>query len=116
LREPTIAIIGRISTARAAHAEQRRRSVKCGQPWRIAGLARRDQADAELPAACKFAAGLGFATDAARTRRAAAPREIRQPLQRGAGAAEMAHQRTERPRPDMIAADQPQPVDPLGVG
>ena len=79
-------------------------------------LAWRDQADAELLAACEFTAGVVFAADTARPRRAAAPGEIRQPLQRGARTAEMFDKRMERTWPDMVAPDQPQPVDPLGVG
>ena len=117
MREPTTAIIGRISTASAPRTPSNGGApVKCGEPRRIAGLARRDQADAKLAAACEFTAGVVLAADTARTRRAAAPGEIRQPLQRGTRAAEMTDQRMERTRPDMVAADQPQPVDPLGVG
>ena len=74
---------------RAAHAEQRRRIVKRGQPRRIAGFVRREQADAELLAGGELSARIVLAADPARTRRAAAPRQIRQPLQRGARAAEM---------------------------
>ena len=44
LREPTIAIIGRISASmRAAHAEQWRCVVDGGEPWRIASFLRCDQ-------------------------------------------------------------------------
>src|SRR6202011_785599 len=46
---------------------------------------------------------------------AAAPRQIGQPLERRPGAAEMMQQGTEGARPDIVAADQPQPVDPRGV-
>src|SRR6185437_15480587 len=101
---------------RTTDAEQRRRALQCGEPRRIAGLAWRDQADAKLAAAREFTAGLVLAADTARTRRAAAPREIGQPLQRRTRAAEMTDQRMECTRPDMVAADQPQPVDPLGIG
>jgi hypothetical protein len=48
-----------------------------------------------------------------RPRGAAVSRQIGQPLQRHARAAEMREQRAERARPDIIAADQPQPVDPI---
>src|SRR6185437_1936501 len=96
LREPTTAIIGRISTT---DAEQRRCALQCGEPRRIARFARRDQADPKLAAAREFTAGLVLAADTARTRRAAAPREIGQPLQRRTRAAEMTDQRMECTRP-----------------
>ena len=77
LREPTIAIIGRISTRmRAAHAEQRRRIVKCGQPWRITGFARRDQADAELAGSAASSARASASLQI-RPGRAAPPRRAR---------------------------------------
>ena len=96
---------------RAAHAEQRRRIVEYRKPRRITGFARRDQADAELLAGGEFGARIGLAADPARTRSAAAPRQIGQPLQCRARAAEMIDQRTERVRPDAVGTDQPQPVD-----
>ena len=101
---------------RAAHAEQRRRIVERRQPRRIAGLAGRDQATPILSAGGEFGPRLVLAADAARTRGAAAPRQIGQPFQRGARAAEMIEQRAEGARPDIVGADQPQPVDPLGIG
>jgi hypothetical protein len=48
--------------------------------------------------------------------RAAAPGERRQRLERVARPAEMIDQRAERPRPDILAADEAEPIDPLLVG
>ena len=98
---------------RAAHAEQRRRVIDQRQPRRIAGLTRRHQADADVFAGGDFGARVFFAADAAGTRRAAAPRQIGQAVQRGARAAEMIDQRPERARPDIVGTYQPQPVDAL---
>jgi len=74
---------------RAAHAEQRRRIVEHCEPRRIAGFARRHQSDAVSFARCKLSARIFLAADPARPRRAAAPRQIGQPLQRRPRAAEM---------------------------
>src|SRR5258708_28913143 len=101
---------------RAAHAEQGRRIVKHREPRRIPGFARCDETDAKLLAGRQLSLRILFAADASRARRAAAPRQVRQPLQRGARAAEMIDQRTKRARPDIVTADQPQPVDALFVG
>ena len=76
----------------AAHAEQRRRIVQRGEPRRIAGFIRRQQADADLLAGREFGARILLAADPARTIGAAAPRQVGQPLQRDAGAAEMIDQ------------------------
>ena len=77
---------------RAAHAEQGRRIVEGGEPRRIAGFVRRQQADADPLAGRQFGARIFLAADAARTIGAATPRQIGQPRQRGAGAAEMPYQ------------------------
>ena len=115
LREPTIAIIGRISTSGAPRTPSKGgASSSVGQPRRIAGFVRRDQADADLLARGEFGPRILLAADPPRTRRAAAPRQIGQPLQRRARIAEMIEQRTKGARTDIVAADQPQPVDPLG--
>ena len=116
LREPTIAIIGRISASRMPRMPSSGGASSSSEPRRIAGLAGRDQADAEPPACGELGARVLLAANPPRTCRAAAPRQIRQPLQRRARAAEMMEQGTERPRPDIVGPDQPQPVDPLGVG
>jgi hypothetical protein len=59
---------------RAAHAEQRRRMVKHGQPRRITGFARRQQADAVSFARGKLGVCVFLAADTARACRAAPPR------------------------------------------
>ena len=117
LREPTIAIIGRIERCVVtAHGEQRRRIVERRQPRRIAVLAGREPGDAELAARGELGLRLVHAADAPRSRRAAAARQIRQPLQRGTRRAEVIDQRTEGARPDIVGADQPQAVDPVSLG
>ena len=77
---------------RAAHAEQRRRIVQRGQPRRIAGFIRGEQADADPLTGRQFGMRVLLAADPPRTIGAAAPRKVRQPLQRDAGAAEMINQ------------------------
>jgi hypothetical protein len=64
----------------------------------------------------KFGARVRVAADAARPRRPAASRQIRQPLKGCPGAAEMLDQRAKGPRPHIVGADQPQPVEPVGIG
>jgi hypothetical protein len=99
-----------------AHAEQRRRVVDQRQPRRIAGLARRHQADADVLAGGEFGACVFFAADAHLTRRAATLRQIGQAAECRPRAAEMIDQRAEGARTDVVGTDQPQPVDPLLVG
>ena len=48
--------------------------------------------------------------------RAAAPGELGQAFERSARAAAMREQRTKGARPDILRADQPQPVDAVGFG
>ena len=57
-----------------------------------------------------------FARTDLRRRRAAAPRQRGQGVERGAGAAEVIEQGAERARPDILAADKAQPVEALVVG
>ena len=99
---------------RAAHAEQRRRIVEHRQPRRIAGFARREQADAE---SAWLAASSARASSSLQIRpgRDAPPRRARSGSRSSAarGAAEMIEQGAEGVRPDTVGADQPQPVDPL---
>jgi hypothetical protein len=77
---------------RAAHAEQGRRIVEGGEPRRITGFVGREEGDAKPLAGGKLHAGIFLAADPPRTRRPAAPRQIRQPLQRCFRAAEMSYQ------------------------
>ena len=64
----------------------------------------------------EFSARFLLAADAPGTRGTAAARQIGQPLQRRARSAEMIDERMEGARPDIVAADQPQAVDPVGLG
>ena len=117
LREPTIAIIGRISASiapRTPSSGGASSSVASRGGYPASSGATR--LTPSLSAGGKFGARIVLAADPSRPRRAAASRQIRQPLQRGARAAEMVDQRAKRARPDIVGADQPQPVDPLGVG
>src|ERR1700676_3822020 len=77
---------------RAADAEQRRRIVERGEPWRITGFARREKAHTKPLACGKLIARVFLAANPSRTISPATTREIRQPLQRGARAAEMMDQ------------------------
>ena len=91
-------------------------SANCGESRRIPGFARRDESDAKSFARGKLSTRILVAADTGGTRRTAASRQIRQPLQRRSRAAEMIDQRTKGARPDIVGADQPQPVDALFVG
>src|SRR5258707_1589442 len=117
LREPTMAMTGRISTSAGPRTPSRgRRIVEHGEPRRIPRFARCNQTDAELFAGRQLSSRILLAANPSRARRAAAPRQVGQPLQRCPRAAEMIDQRTKRARPDIVTADQPQPVDALLVG
>ena len=101
---------------RAAHAEQRRRIVQHRKPRRITGFARREQADAEFLGwpQVRRAHRPRCRSGPAVTRRRAAPDRAAAPARlprcRNDGAA------SKCARADIVGADQPQPVDPLGVG
>ncbi|MBA7664337.1 hypothetical protein ES703_72395 [subsurface metagenome] len=94
----------------AANAKQGRRIVDHGKPRRIEGFARRHQIDAELLAGTKLGARIFLAANASRPCGTAAPRQLRQPLQRGCRIAAQTQQRAECARPDIVRTDQPQPV------
>ena len=104
----------------AADRQQRRRIVDHRQPLRIIRLAHGNDRDAEFFRRRDLALGLGARTDFRREIAwcicATAAGERRQRFQRRARPAEMIDQRPERARPDILAADQPQPIDPLLVG
>jgi hypothetical protein len=76
---------------------------------------RRQQADTDLQAGEQFALRILRAADAAGPVGAAPPRQLGQPVQRRAGAAEVIQQGTKGARADIVRADQPQPIDPRGV-
>ena len=100
----------------AAHGEERRRRVGVPKPRRIERLADADearaQADAPPASPLRPHAGSGCAPAAPRRR----AREVRQRVERGLRRAEMIDQAAKRRRPDILAADQAQPGQPLLVG
>src|SRR5262249_28080256 len=82
----------------------------------IVGLAKRDQVDAERPCRLDLALGLVVRIDAGSALGAAAPGKLRQRFERLARAAIVVDERAEGARPNVLAANEPQPVDPLLVG
>ena len=101
----------------AAHREQRRRIVDHPQPRRIIRLAERDEARRRC-AARRSSSGSASAREQIRPGACAPPRRARSgsAVERRARAAEMIDQGAEGARPDIVAADQAQPVEPLVVG
>ncbi len=101
---------------RAADTEQRRRIVDQCEARRITSLTGCQQRDAEPGAGSNFA--LGFIHGADAPGRPAPPRSAScgRLLKRVAGTAEMIDERAKGARADILAADQPQPVDALCVG
>ena len=117
LREPTIATIGRNNVPAAPRtARSGGASSSVASRRRITRFLRRDQADAKRLACGEFGAGLLLAANAAVTRGAAAPCQVGQAVQCCSHAAEMGQQRTKGARPDIVGPDQPEAVDPLGIG
>ena len=98
----------------AAYRDERRRVVDHCQSGRIVGLAERDMGHAEQPCPIDLALGLFPRPDSGKACRAAAPGQ--RCGERSPRAAIMREQRAERPRPDVLAADESQPVDPLLIG
>jgi len=90
-------------------------SLRHLQPARIIGFADRDERSAELARGFEFPLGLVTGIDLWSGTAAAAAREPRQRVECGARAVEMINQSAERARADILAADEPQPVDPLLV-
>ena len=97
----------------AAHRQQRRRVVDHLQPRRIIRLAERDEFDAACARGFQFGFGVLARTDAGRRRSAAAPGERGQGGQRGTRAAVVIDEVAEGARPDIVGADEAQPVEPL---
>ena len=99
----------------AADREEGRGVVDDLEMGRIVRLAERDEAGADargggdLP--LRFRAGV----DPQRPRRAATPRQLRQRRERRTGATAVIDEGTEGARPDILAADEAQPVEPLAV-
>ena len=117
LREPTIADHRQRERRRlAADRHERRRIVDHLQPRRIAGFAQGHERDAELLRRRDLALRIVARANLRRAAGAAAPRQRRQRLERGARAAEMIDQGAKRARADIRAADKAEPVEALLVG
>jgi hypothetical protein len=99
----------------AADGQERRGVVDHLQPARIIRLAQRHQGHAERFCRAEFALGILPGTDARRSAGAAAPRQVGERRQCPAGAAVMVDQGAKGPRPHIVAADEPKPVQPLVV-
>ena len=82
----------------------------------IIRLAQRQQGHAERLRRRHLALGVLARVDARGTPRAAAAGKIGQRRERGAGATAVIDQGAEGARPDMVAADEAQPVEALFVG
>jgi hypothetical protein len=98
------------------NANQRRRVVDHPKPGRIGGLAEGDQRNTELLRRCDLALCSLARTDAGGRCRSAPSGQFGKRLEGGSGAAAMIEQGTECARTDVVAADQPQPIEPLLVG
>ena len=98
-----------------AHRKQWRRVIDHLQALRIAGLADGDECHAELLRRFDLTFSR-FARTNLRRRGTTTPRQRGQGLERGAGAAEMIDEGAEGARPDVLAADEAQPVEALFVG
>ena len=117
LRDPTIATAGCCSaSSRPREREDRRRRIDLTQDRRIFRLAEGDKSHAELPRRVELPLDLLDRGHADRARRAAAPREFGQRLERRPRAAAIVEKRAKGARPDVLRADEPQPVEPLFVG
>ena len=115
LRLPTTAIAGRLSSATSPiTAESRRRVLDRRQLRRILGIAEHQEAGAARGERRHLGFRFGHRADADGLPTAASPREIRQCAQRRRRRTEPVEQAPEGDRPDVLAADQPQPIPPLG--
>ena len=99
----------------AFHAKQDGRLVDLPQERRIARLANGDEPRPQRPGAIDIPHGFLVGVDALAAGHAAAPVEIGQGGESLGGAAEAVDQHAEGRRPDILAHDQAQPVDPLLV-
>jgi hypothetical protein len=100
----------------AADGEKRRRIIDRRKPHGIGGFTERDISDAAARAGRKFALGIRPRRNTHKPRRAAATRELGQCVKRCARIAEPVKQHPEGARPDVVAADQTEPIDALLVG
>ncbi len=116
-RAPTMAIDGRGEVARvAADGNERRRCVAMAEPGRIERLADADEDGAELLHRRHLVLGLRQARDLDRARGAAAAGKVGDAVERGLGRAEVIDQPAKGRGPDIFAADQAEPRQPLLVG
>ena len=100
----------------APKSENGRRGIDLPQRWRIVRLAQRDEAHAELAGGDQLFFDLFDRSDADRALGAAAPREIRQRLQRRSDAAAVRDKRPKGSRAHIFRAYEPQPIEALVVG
>ena len=117
LREPTIA------TAAFCSASARPRSARIGgaesiclQDRRIIRLAERDEAHPDLARRDELALDVVGRGDADRARRAAAPRKVRQRLERRPRPAAFGDERPKGAGADVLRPDETQPIEALLVG
>jgi hypothetical protein len=96
-----------------AHRQERRGVVDHLQAARIVGLAQRDQRHPEGVGGLELAFGIPTRVDPGGADRAAAAGEIGQRRERGARPAAVVDERPKCARADVVATDQPQPVEPL---
>ncbi len=82
---------------------------------RIVAIAEHQEAGAASGERRRFGFRFSNRADADDLPMAASPREIRQSAQRRRRRAEAVEQAPEGDRPDVLAADQPQPIPPLGI-
>ena len=117
LRAPTTAIIGRASTARWPRTRDERRGIVDHRAAATDSRARPAPPSATPAARAALISRSASAREQMRaTAGAAAARQAGQRGERGLRAAELVEQRPEGARPDILAANEPQPVEPLLVG
>src|ERR1700722_18262753 len=100
----------------APKSENRRRGIDLLQRRRIIRLAQGDETDAKFASGDELFFDLFDRSDADRALRAAAPRELRQRLQRGSDATAIGDERPKGPRTNILRACKPQPIEALLVG
>ncbi len=100
----------------AAAGENRRRGINLAEERRIVRLPDRDEPHAEPARGRELPLDLLGRGEPDRPLRAAAAGELRQRLERGPRAAISVDQRPKGARPDILRADETQPVEQLRVG
>jgi hypothetical protein len=99
----------------AGDRDERRRIVDRLEQGRIVRFAECDQCQPKRAGRVELALGLRARAYASRARRPAAARQFGQRLDGGARTAEMFDEGVKRARPDILAADEAQPIEPLLV-